>query len=235
MARHIARILGVGLLAWSALSSASRASVLTYGSVTTGAPNQYPFAGVYQDEDGGDRYQQVYDGTQFGSGAVAINSVTFFGANVASNLADGNYYITLSTTSALVNVLSTNMASNVGPDSAPIFNGTLPSTLAANAPLTFTLATPFMYNPANGNLLLDIQINGVTNDSNASFVGQDGGFGTLSSRMVNGDATGTTGYGLVTQFNYGPAAVPEPGALCVWTVIVVAMGGLARQRCRTGS
>jgi MYXO-CTERM domain-containing protein len=228
MARRFARTLGVGLLALAALSSTSRGSVLTYGSFAAGAPNPFPFGGFYQNGEGANRYQQVYDGTQFGSGVFAINSVTFFNSNAASTLADGNYIISLSTTSALVNGLSTKMATNVGPDNEAIFNGTLPATIAANARLTFALATPFVYNPANGNLLLDIQIRGVTNDSNGSFV-TEYNFGTLSSRMVNGNAGGTA-YGLMTRFDYGSTTVPEPGTLWIWAVIVVAAGGLARRR-----
>ena len=135
MTMRITRILGVGLLALATLSSTSRADELTYGSVSANEVNAFPFGGNYQDGFGATEYQQVYNSSEFGSGAFAMNSVTFFNGFFASTLANGTYTISISTTSAAVNGLSTNMASNIGADNETIFSGTLPSTLAADAPL----------------------------------------------------------------------------------------------------
>ena len=107
------------------------------------------------------------------------------------------------------------MANNIGADSETVFSGTLPTSVAAGALLTFTLATPFTYYPANGNLLLDFQISGVTSLSDPLFAYQNGDFGTLSSRMVNGLASNTTGWGLVTQFSFAAQACPSR-RLCPW-------------------
>ena len=114
------------------------------------------------------------------------------------------------------------MANNVGPDNQTFFAGSLPTSVAANAPLTFSLGTAFDFNPANGSLLLDFQISNVTLGYPGLFVAQNGDFGNLSSRMVNGDASGTTGFGLVTQFGY----VPEPGTFFMATIALVAVGGI---------
>ncbi len=232
MTTRITRMLVVGLLTFVALSSTVRAGQLTYGSVSAGETNAFPFSGNYQVQFGSTEYQQVYNGTEFGSGVFAINSVTFFNGYLNSTLADGSYTLSISTTSAAVNGLSTNMASNIGADNATFFNGALPTTLDAGAPLTFTLATPFDYNPANGNLLLDMQIKGVTNDSVAIFSAQDGDFGNLSSRMVNGNADPGVSFGLVTQFTFTGAAVPEPSTLGMAIIAIVFAGGFVRVRRR---
>jgi hypothetical protein len=218
--------LGAGLLAL-AVAPAVRGDV-TIGNVNSGEGNNFPFGGVYQDGDGADRYQQVYLGSLFG-GPVTIGAITFYTQGSGQN-ADGTYTLSLSTTSAPVNGLDTNMANNVGPDVDTFFVGTLPA-YVPNSTMTFTLATPFSFDPSLGNLLLDVQLSGVTSDSGAPFVAQNGDFGGDSSRMVNGSATQTSHWGLVTTFVAG-AAVPEPGSLGLCLIGAVAGGGLAWRRRR---
>ncbi len=217
----------VGLLAL-ALAPGARGDV-TVGNPSSGEFNGFPFGGNYQDGFDADRYQQVYNGALFG-GPMMITSVSFYAGFGFTN-ADGTYILSLSTTSAAVNGLDTNMANNVGPNVDTFFDGTLPEyPPAAGDLLTFTLATPYLFDPGTGNLLLDIQISGVTNDSTAAYVAQDGDFGTDSSRMVNGAAQGTSGYGLVTTF--GTAPVPEPASLGLCLVGLVTAGGMAWRRRR---
>jgi hypothetical protein len=229
---RITRVLGVGLLLMSALTSASRGGTITYGNTSLGEVNTFPFGGSYQTVWEATEYQQVYSGTQFGSGAFAINSVSFFNGPNVSALADGTYVISISTTPAAVGALDSNMANNIGADDETFFNGTLPSSVGAGGLLTFTLATPFNYNPANGNLLLDFQISGVTSLSSPLFASQNSDFGTLSSRMVNGLASNTTGWGLVTQFNFTGASVPEPPTLPMAVIAIVSVGAFARHHRR---
>jgi len=169
---RITRVLGVGLLVVAAQPSASGGGTVTYGNAALGEVNTFPFGGSYQTVWEATEYQQVYSGTQFGSGAFAINSVSFFNGPNVSALADGTYVISISTTSAGVGALDSNMANNIGADNETFFNSTLPTSVAAGALLTFTLTTPFTYNPANGNLLLDFQISGVTSLSDPLFAYQ---------------------------------------------------------------
>jgi PEP-CTERM motif len=130
-----------------------------------------------------------------------------------------------------VNGLDTDMANNVGPNDETFFSGTLPAYPSTpGGAMTFTIASPFLYDPSAGNLLLDIQISGVTNGSTALFVAQDGDFGTDSSRMVNGNAEGTSSYGLVTTFGLGTTSVPEPGSLTLAMIGLAAVAGLSRLR-----
>ena len=225
---RIARVFGVSLLLMSALTSASRGGDITYGNASLGEVNTYPFGGSYQTVWEATEYQQVYSGTQFGSGVFAINSVSFFNGPNASALADGTYVISISTTSAAVGALDSNMGNNIGADNETFFSGSLPTSVAPGALLTFTLATPFNFNPANGNLLLDFQISGVTSFSSPVFASQNGDFGTLSSRMVNGLASNTTGWGLVTQFNFTGSSTPEPSTLTMAAIALVGVGAFAR-------
>jgi uncharacterized protein (TIGR03382 family) len=231
MSHRFASCLCAALLSL-ALVPAGRAGELTIGNVNSGEFNAFPFSGSYQDTFGADRYQQVYNSFLFGANQVSISSITFYaaGSHFGPN-ADGTYTLSLSTTAASVNGLDTNMANNVGLNDETFFSGTLPAyPSASGGPMTFTIASPFLYDPSAGNLLLDIQISGVTNDSNAAFVSQSGDFGTDSSRMVNGGASPGTSYGLVTTFGLGTTSVPEPGSLTLAMIGLVAVAGLSRRR-----
>jgi hypothetical protein len=221
------RYAGAGLLA-VALAPGARGDV-TIGNVNSVEGNNFPFGGSYQDLAGANRYQQVYARALIG-GPTEIISVSFYAQGNGLN-ADGTYTLSLSTTSAPVNGLDTNMAHNLGPVVDTFFSGTLPAyPAAAGDLLTFTLTTPFLFDPGAGNLLLDVQLSGVTNDSSAPFVSQNGDFGTESSRMVNGGATNTSSWGLVTTF--GTAPVPEPGSLGLCLVGLATAGGVAWRRRR---
>jgi hypothetical protein len=189
-------------------AQAASASQITIGNTLSGESNTFPFGGSYAGL-GATEYQQVYEGSLFG-GSVSINSVSFYAGLAGGVDADGTYTLSFSTTSAAVNALSTNFATNVGPDSATFFVGALPAYPAVGSPITFALTTPFSFNPLSGNLLLDVTFSGVTNDGLAYYVAQNGDFGSASSRMINGSTGGTTGFGLVTTFATGQQAVPEP-------------------------
>jgi hypothetical protein len=231
MSHRFASCLCAALLSL-ALVPAGRADQITIGNVNSGELNAFPFSGSYQDSFGADRYQQVYNSSLFGGSPTSISSITFYsGGSPFGPNADGTYTLSLSTTAASVNGLDTDMANNVGPNDETFFSGTLPAYPSTpGGAMTFTIASPFLYDPSAGNLLLDIQISGVTNGSTALFVAQDGDFGTDSSRMVNGNAEGTSSYGLVTTFGLGTTSVPEPGSLTLAMIGLAAVAGLSRLR-----
>lgn len=178
------------------------------------------------------RYQQVYASGDFGNltgtGQVFINRIVFRPDNGGA-YPPGTYSdieIRLSTTPALFGPngqtpigpdnLFTTFALNIGPDEAVVYRG--PLTLESNTPgsgapgpsdfnIVIDLQTPFLYDPALGNLLFEWRNYGGEN----LFLPQADSvndFGDSTSRMFdafgNGGPEAVTGVagtsGLVTQF-----------------------------------
>jgi hypothetical protein len=136
-----------------------------------------------------------------------------------------------STSSRSVAGLSNLFAENIGPDNALVFSGTQ-TWSTANLPgpgnarqfdILRPLTTPFLYDPRDGNLVLDFRISG----GGGSLIRRDAASGDPTVNFVAspGSATATTGnvlgFGFVTQFTVEP--VPEPAAL---TLLGLGMAGL---------
>src|SRR5262249_15606522 len=148
--------------------------------------------------------------------------------------------IDLSTTQHASDNLDPTFAVNVGADDVTVYpESPLTLSSAATGPsqgpkafdIVIHLATPFTYNPANGNPLLDIRISdGPTSTPFDATAGSD----TLDgmSRQVAFDLNSPTAgnfvdsIGLVTKFTFTP--VPEPSTLALLTL--GAFGLLARRR-----
>ncbi len=166
------------------------------------------------------RYQQVFSASQF-SVAGFINSIWFRldGATINNpSLFFGGGSVTLSTIPVGPDGLSAVFADNVGANAVTIFNNgfsfgglSQPGAMPQAFRQTFTATTPFFYNPAAGNLLMDI----------AGAGGQVFIPGSLDAQFVNGDSVSSvsgTGFGvlngtpstlgLVTRFDM--TTVPEP-------------------------
>jgi len=128
---------------------------------------------------GASRYQQVYSGATFAAqigsnNAVAIEHLSFrldSGAVNGVSLYYTNLHVTLSTSQRGPSDLSAVFAENLGQDATVIHDrGELLSMVSpwSGSPsvqsffLTFDLDTPFYFNPAHGNLLLEIQNYGGT-------------------------------------------------------------------------
>ncbi len=197
------------------------------------------------------RYQQVFAASQFSlipAGGALITQLAFrpdAGSTTAFNVAMTSFQLNLSTTVAAPDALSNTFASNLGADDTVVFpagpltlattNTTDPTTGARVFDLVVTLTTPFRYDPARGNLLLDIR-NANGGVLTGVGTGTPGGFnGTLAgptddspndpsdpvSRVFNfGSATDPTAtdadtFGLVTRFTI----VPEPST---WALLLAA-------------
>jgi hypothetical protein len=202
------------------LSLGMAMAVPMMADVTVGLPadtdtgNCFPFGCAYSGE-----YQQVYTSSQF-SGPITITDLEFFNTSFdagATAMNSGTWTISLSTTSANWNTLSSNYASNIGSNNTQVFSGNLSQPWAFGDTLTINLTTPFTYNPANGNLLMDVDVTGASDAGGLIYFDtngyNNGGFNgdTIMGRVYNG--TVNSGYGLVTEFSTSAAAVPEPSFL----------------------
>jgi hypothetical protein len=179
--------------------------------------NSYPFdlgqAGLTSQ-----RYQQLYAASQFGGGGLITQIVfrpdAFAGQAFTSTLSD--IQIDLAYTSAPDDGLSPTFANNITAGDTVVFaRGPLTLSSAFTGPpngpkdfdIIITLTTPFFYNPALGNLLLDVRNfgGGTTTFFDAVFQTGDG-VSRVFSQNVNSTTGSTDTEGLVTGFTI----VPEP-------------------------
>jgi len=185
----------------------ANAATVTVGSPNTG--NCYPFlcndSGISSGQS--IEYQQVYASSAF-SGPVSITALTFFFASEfggSSLVLNGSYKVSLSTTSAPVNGLSSTAANNIGPDNT-VFATFVVSSHNVDSNPSFTITGgPFAYDPSKGNLLIDLVVTNQDNVPNGSGNGynQADDTGTQTSRLYAFDSSGigtTDSVGLVTEF-----------------------------------
>lgn len=185
-------------------------------SITVGVDNGgngFPFGGPFLTNPG-TTYQEAYASSDF-SGPELITGIDFFQqAGFNGPLYSGTYTLSLSTIGANIGSLSsTNLVSNLGLNNT-VFNTVV---LSGSAPskLTFT-GTPFLYDPTQGNLLLNITVTGGSGGKGVAFQDNEG-VGTSVARYQNFGNNNGLGFGLVTEFDTsnGPA-VPEPGTLSLF-------------------
>ena len=182
--------------------------------------------------------QIVYNSSGFGTSPITISAFSFRPLGFGSDISITDTTIRLSTTAASETTLSPTFSSNLGTDSAVVYNGAL-NIDSSGTPVfdvTVNLQTPFVYDPSQGNLLLDVVI------PTTATVTTDGFFGSYSLDDVNvnndgiasvtniTDGNATTGAvatdAAITQFTF--TAVPEPASLAA--IGLVSMGLLARRR-----
>ena len=152
-------------------------------------------------------FQQIYGSSSF-SGPIIIQSLTFYSTQIQTSFgipifSDGIFALSFSTTTVAVGALSNNLSSNIGSDSTQVFIGSLPfATGPSNFPFSavFNLTTPFLYDPSNGNLLLDV----LHTDATVPGLGaMDISLANMSLAVVssNGSLNVVANFGLVTGFN----------------------------------
>jgi hypothetical protein len=210
---------------------------------------------------GGSRTQQVYESQLFANFGgprliTALDLRTFPGAGPSlffgNTVTASNIFITLSTTQFgdEGNTLSATFADNIGGDATEVYSGGLTLTTTANGNLpvspfdyTITFQTPFQYDPALGNLLIDVMI-----PTDATLTGgllgyntfdtvnnlNDGVFSVFNGN--NGDAltgnAGTSGAILRVHSDALAIAVPEPGTMALFGAGLVGAAALRRWRAK---
>jgi hypothetical protein len=163
--------------------------------------------------------QEVFAPDQFPAGPIYITGIAFRQAAGAGPInAQFSMNIYLSTRRNHPNstqgpLLSTTFANNVGPDNtlmgAPNGGGSGPD-CSDSCPFFFKsqfLPTQFLYNPANGPLLMDLQFTSALGTGSLdSFQCSAPGCAVTSVRGPLGSPSGSLVYGgLITQFTYMPA------------------------------
>jgi hypothetical protein len=195
------------------------------GSVLVGAPgdsgNCFPFGCGYWAPD----YQQLYSSADF-TGPLTLTGTTFFNTiDPGGTLDGGTYTVSLSTVSYDLSTFSAIAAQ--GADAVTIFSGSLPALVAGGS---FTLGGDgsFYYDPSEGNLLLTIVVSNLTLGEGAYLDSRDDAGGIFSRAMSGGSEN--IGWGLVTQFETGSAAIPEPATCALAAAGLLGLALLRRRR-----
>jgi PEP-CTERM motif-containing protein len=222
------------------------------------------------------RYQQIFSASLFPvlDDPYSFGQIRFFYSSFDSRLGGrplqpANFTLRLYTTALTPYDLTTGWPGAVtnsptydltdhlsGPQSTPFLNSSFPDTIFRGETLDFVSASPFSYDPAAGNLLLDIAVsytddpladyptlpNYFDADSTAyadeAFLPGSIGRAWMSNSNVASFGPGTGGdlRGLVTEF--GPAGpqtvVPEPSTIGLLATGLIGIAGVARRRRRKG-
>ncbi len=183
----------------------------------SGTGNLFPWGSAYNAE-----YQQVYSASQF-SGPIQITDLEFYNTQFPSDsteLPSGNWTITLAESTVNWDTISGNFASNLASSTnvMTVFSGNINQPWTFGETLTINLTTPYDYNPAGGNLLMDVVGTNISTPGGTTLFDVHSGTDFFTRVYCpNGDAcsngTVDTGYGLVTGFSYNSTPTPEPSSL----------------------
>lgn len=254
---------GAGLLMGSvALTYAADNLTVAPGSAASSPGNAQGVTPIRFYGAGGSRVQEVYSSSFFdGLGPQLISALQFRpfpGASPSGFFSDtvniSNIQVSLSTTAFLDESgtpLSAVFANNIGADNQTVYSGALTLQTAAtgipvrNFDYTISFQTPFLYNPALGNLLLDVLIPTTATVSGSGFgfltfdnvnTLNDGIFSVID--INNGAALiGTTDTsGAITRFtstDVTVSAIPEPETYAMMLAGLGLLGFASRKKKRS--
>lgn len=208
-----------------ALLGAQPAAALTVGTYTTG--NCYPFACIAEDNPAA-VYQQVYNAAAFG-GPVEIFGADFF-QDAAGPMNSATYEISWYISATAYLNSSTTLADNLGAMLADW--GSI--SVSGSMPAVFSISGPsFVYNPADGDLLLQVSATGITfNADYGSFFEADDNDDQTYRNFDGDDLLANETSALVTELALEPVdgAVPVPAAAPLLAAGLFGLGLAARRR-----
>ena len=171
----------------------------------------------------GATYQQIYSSTDFSGSPILITELAFSTSSLISDATSATLGLDVHLGVAATSAANpdTTFSANRGSDYLDVFSGVLTFTPALNNTfdLVLNLSSPFLYDPASGDLLLDISLTQApTITGTALYFGGDSS--ATDDRIFNA-APGTTGRidfnTLATQFTFADStAAPEPSSLLLF-------------------
>ena len=208
------------LLVFAAFTPAVAATLVVGLPADVGIANCFPFGCNYDLIVPNGQYQQVYTHSLF-TGPITITGLEFYSTQQdrgGTAMNTGAFTISLSTTAADWNTLSSAALSNIGGDNTQVFSGSLAQPWAFPDTLSIVFSTPFTYTPGAGaNLLLNVVATGTGDAGGDIAFDTNGGVhsDTIFGRYYGGGGNLNYGYGLVTGFDTGTSATPEPATLAL--------------------
>ena len=188
--------------------SPARATTIVVGMGATFFDNTAPFSTFYTGQ-----YQQIYSASVFGQ-PFLISTISFqTGFDSGAQQATYDFTLSLGTTSRTPG----NPGSSYSGTFTPVFSGIVPVNFTNPRSFDFNipLSTPFLYNPALGNLLMDVVMHSATDSPPGSSLfawsQNDPQLGRVYNSSGTGPATAGPNNGLVTSFT-GATTVPDSGA-----------------------
>ncbi len=193
--------------------------------------NAIPFAS--SSGPGTGEYQEIYSASLFG-GPVDLLSFAF--SPGTTELYSANVTLLLTTTTVGVGSLSANLATNfVTPLTTVFSDPTFSQNVTGGSEsfsLIFNLTTPFLYDPAAGNLLLDVLISDQVSGG-IGFTRSDGGSILSRAYDVPSYGNGADGVGLRTTIGFATTA-PEPGTIFLTLIGLVIVAVVSGKRLSSG-